>query len=341
MGANFSRIKAWIAEVLTASDLNAEFDNIVNNFDPDGLDDASATATAMQATADPYPGSVVSLPTSLRGELQRIRYVIKQITGQTYWYVDPAGGLLPRSYLAGLGLSNAADTAHDITVAAGACRDSTNAYDMVLASALTKQSDVTWAVGTNAGGAFPGMTSAALTYHCFIIRKDSDGTIDAGFDSSVTAANKPAGYTYYRRVGSLITDGSGNISQFYQWGDLFLYLTPTLDITTTNPGINLVSPVLYVPLGSRTMARINFNIVTTGITPRVYLQSPNVADMAPSGTAAPLVSYRAVSTTNSGFEGDVLTSLSSTIGYRLDNSDADLVVRISTLGWTDRRGRDD
>jgi hypothetical protein len=89
-----SRVKTWAAaETLTASDLNAEFDNILNNFDPDNVEDASANATAMQATADPYPGSSESLATDLRGEIQRLRYVIKQITGEAQWYIDPDGDL--------------------------------------------------------------------------------------------------------------------------------------------------------------------------------------------------------------------------------------------------------
>jgi len=89
MSANFTRIKTWVSEILTASDLNAEFNNILNNFDPDGMDDASVDNTAMRATADPYPASVESLATDLRGELERLRYLIAQITGETYWYQDP------------------------------------------------------------------------------------------------------------------------------------------------------------------------------------------------------------------------------------------------------------
>ena len=85
-----SRVKTWVAaETLTASDLNAEFDNILNNLDPDSVEDASADATAMQTTADPYPGAAESLATDLRGEFQRLRYLIKQITGETQWYIDP------------------------------------------------------------------------------------------------------------------------------------------------------------------------------------------------------------------------------------------------------------
>jgi hypothetical protein len=87
--ALLSRVKTWIAETLTASDLNAEFDNILNGMTPDYVEDASANATAMQTTADPYPAAAASLATTLRGELQRLRYVIAQITGETYWYIDP------------------------------------------------------------------------------------------------------------------------------------------------------------------------------------------------------------------------------------------------------------
>ena len=88
-GALFSRLKVWATEILTKDDLNAEFDNILNNLMPSKIDDASANETAMQAIADPYPGSSVSLPTSTEGEFQRIRYVLKQITGKAQWYYDP------------------------------------------------------------------------------------------------------------------------------------------------------------------------------------------------------------------------------------------------------------
>jgi hypothetical protein len=89
-----ARVKTWSAsETLTASDLNAEFNNILNNLDPDGIEDASANAAAMQATADPYPASSESLATDLRGEIQRLRYQVAAIVGETYWYEDVTGSL--------------------------------------------------------------------------------------------------------------------------------------------------------------------------------------------------------------------------------------------------------
>jgi hypothetical protein len=90
MGANFSKIETVVSgETITASERNAEFDNILNNFTPAGMDDYSVNTTQMQATSDPYPGAVESLATSLAGELERIRFVIKQITGKAQWYIDP------------------------------------------------------------------------------------------------------------------------------------------------------------------------------------------------------------------------------------------------------------
>lgn len=86
-----SRIKIWVDdEILYAADLNAEFDNLLSqSVTPDSMDDCAEDALAMQTAADPYPGGSVSLPTSLRGEIHRLRYLIKQITGESYWYVDP------------------------------------------------------------------------------------------------------------------------------------------------------------------------------------------------------------------------------------------------------------
>jgi hypothetical protein len=84
--ATFSRIKTWVSnEVLTAADLNAEFDNIINNMGPAGIEDASQNVSAMQANVDPGGLGSESLATSLLGEIHRLRFVIKRIVGDQ-WY---------------------------------------------------------------------------------------------------------------------------------------------------------------------------------------------------------------------------------------------------------------
>ncbi len=86
-----ARVKVWLdGEILTASDLNAEFDNaLASSLTPDTLDDVSGNLVEMQAVADPYPAGAASLATTMRGEIQRLRYLLKQITGKSEWYIDP------------------------------------------------------------------------------------------------------------------------------------------------------------------------------------------------------------------------------------------------------------
>ena len=92
MGANFSRFFVETAgNTIFAANYNGEFNNILTNFTPAGMDDASANVAAMQTTVDPGEVSSESLPTSLEGEIHRLRHVIKEITGKDQWYESPAG----------------------------------------------------------------------------------------------------------------------------------------------------------------------------------------------------------------------------------------------------------
>src|SRR3990167_6463844 len=70
-----------------------------------------------------------------------------------------------RSYLAGYGISNnASDATNDIDIAVGSAMDSTNVRMLKLASALTKQLDAAWAVGTNAGCRDTGSIATILAF---------------------------------------------------------------------------------------------------------------------------------------------------------------------------------
>lgn len=76
-------------QTITASLWNNEYSNIYDNFTPAGMDDYSVNDTQMQTATDPYPASATSRPTSLQGEIERIRYQLASILGETYWYIDP------------------------------------------------------------------------------------------------------------------------------------------------------------------------------------------------------------------------------------------------------------
>lgn len=79
--------------ILTAANYNAEHDNHITYATPQYHDDYSANASQMQATADPGEVGTESLATSLSGELERLRFAIKEIKGTSQWYPSPTTNL--------------------------------------------------------------------------------------------------------------------------------------------------------------------------------------------------------------------------------------------------------
>lgn len=88
MAALYSHTTRADGLTLTAAIYNADHQNHIDNGIPAQFDDYSATDAQAQTQTDPYPSSALSKATSLAGELERLRYVIAQITGNTYWYED-------------------------------------------------------------------------------------------------------------------------------------------------------------------------------------------------------------------------------------------------------------
>jgi hypothetical protein len=91
---------------VTYSDLNAEFDNVLNNFEPLMLNDYSTNVTQMQVVTDPGEVGTESLATTLAGELARLRNMLKEITGKTHWYESPANSLASLSTAVGGGIAD-------------------------------------------------------------------------------------------------------------------------------------------------------------------------------------------------------------------------------------------
>lgn len=94
MPALFPRLKVWVAnEVLTYTDLNAEFDNILANLEADTLGGYSASVAQMRLQVNPGGVGSESLAASISGEIERLRFAIARITGKTYWYESPVKNL--------------------------------------------------------------------------------------------------------------------------------------------------------------------------------------------------------------------------------------------------------
>ncbi len=257
---------------------------------------------------------------------------------------------LPRGYLGGLQMSNdAGDTVHDILIAVGECRNTGHTSNIVLASALTKQIDATWALGNDAGGMNDGEAVGNATWYSVHSLGNVDGSVTgAGYDTSVTAANLladaaviAAGLTTYRRIGSVLTDGSANILGFTQVGDEFLWDDPVEDINLVNQGATAISRTLSVATGIKVHAIINAVSHLAGGAQGVYLNSLDIDDEAPEYASTPLLTLEGRDTNNIDFDGLLKIRTNTSGQIRSRGTDANTTLIIATLGWIDRCGKDD
>lgn len=238
---------------------------------------------------------------------------------------------LPAGHLFGLTLSNnGSDATNDIDFAAGSARDSTNIQNLLLASALTKRLDAAWAAGTNQGGRMSAAAIADTTYHCFIIGKP-DGTVDVGFDTSPTAPTLPAGYTTFRRIGSIIR-ASAAIVAFSQRGDEFALSVPSYASSSVGTTSSLAT--LRAPTGIQVEAVVDIQAQKAATTITVLITSPDQADTAVSGT---IFTTFGISGAYGYASGRYRTNTAAQVRQRSDT--AATSVGIVTRGWIDSRGR--
>lgn len=244
-------------------------------------------------------------------------------------------------YLFGLTLSNAADAVNDITAAAGWARDSTDVNSMVLASALTKRLDATWAVGTNQGGRMSAAAIADTTYHIHLIKRIDTGVVDVGFDVSATAPTMPTNYTLFRRIGSIIRAGA-TILAFTQVGDEFIHTIGVQDINVANPGTSANTRVLSVPLGVKVLAHIRPSVqvnAAAAATSSLLLTTFDQSDVVPGTSNATLTTTKQAANNFTACGMRIMTATDGSIRSRLSASDANTALFIYTDGWTDTRGR--
>lgn len=246
----------------------------------------------------------------------------------------------PRGYIGGLTTSNGTDADHDIDIAVGVARDSSNAFNFTISSTHTKRIDASWASGSGNGGLASAVSlSNATTYHLFLVDDGSDNT-EAGFDTSLTAANllSDTGGSYYRRIASFVTDGSANLQAFTQIGDVFRLSTPVEDVSTGSLGASETTFTLSsLPSGLVLQTRLNA-LANHATGAHVYIKATADADLAPSTSAAPDASISPLNGIITG-QIDVWADTSRQITAR--STAATTTLRASLLQWTDLRGRYD
>lgn len=252
----------------------------------------------------------------------------------------------------GFTLSNTAgNTTTHITSSAGQCRDSTNTATLVNAAPFTKRLDQAWAAGNGNGGRLSGALANGQTWHHFAIYDPTTETLDFGFDQSPTAPTLPAGYTKFRRLGSVVLEAAATtIRQFLQIGDWFMLKLRSTDYAATANGAGPYLRQVTVPAGIKVEAKF-------------YLQSTGTATSAPSvgyhsGVFDPdfgappafgvstqwaqvrRIGLKASDSSNNSYDSAIFTQFTDTSRqvYTYSNDNLDVIV-LGVLGWRDERGK--
>jgi len=254
----------------------------------------------------------------------------------------------PRSHLVNLELSNGSDATNDIDIAVGEARSTADDIDLVVATAIGKRLDATWATGGTVsvptGGLAATLTIDDVWYH--VILGLVSGVVEVGFDTSVTGGTLAAnnGFTNTRRIGS-IRRVSGVIVPFTQRGDEVLWDVPISDYSVSDPTTAAVPRTLSVPTGVQVHAIHSITAIddTATTATNLLVTALDQVDTLPTSIAhvLQLVNAGATERVNNSVLGAFRTDTSGQIRVRQDLSTTDHNLRGVTHGYIDRRGRDD
>jgi len=232
-------------------------------------------------------------------------------------------GLSPNTnFIGGLNTANGTDAAHDINIAVGSARDYTDTATMTLASAITKQIDASWAVGTNAGGLDTGSVGASTGYGLYLIRRTDTGVVDVLFSTDMSASGgsvtMPTSYTQKRLIGWVRTDSSSNILSFLQSGDYFRiqgdvvieFSDPTITPNTFETA-TLTTPPLCISHGYLA----HNNTSETALNQHMWIKTKGAADSATDGREATLKIGTSGTQDNMTMQVDVLADANKQVEY--------------------------
>jgi hypothetical protein len=252
--------------------------------------------------------------------------------------LNTADYVLPKGYLYGLGMSNAAgDTTNDIAIAAGECV-SDDGLSLMVVSAITKRIDAAWAVGDGNGGMNTGAVADTTWYEVHVIKRVDTGVVDVMFTTTGNRATLPTNYTKKRRIG-WVRRGSATNLAFTQTDDWFTLTTPINDVSAT-AAASANTRTLTVPPSS--LARFRAACLgNTSINAEngVVFSELTEADTAPTNTNG----FNSIGSGDFAILGAghiiLRVNSSSQLRDRSITATGSMAYDISTCGWIDTRGK--
>ncbi len=341
--------------------LDADHDGLFARFRPGNANTGASTANVATLGVQDIrreDNSVLQANDLVTTQDALMRYEHSTTNWRLLNFVIGATLTVPRGYIDGFitGLGDGAgggDQTNDINWGVGLCRDDADAATMQISTAggITKQIDVDWTAGDDQGGFPSGLTLAEDWYHLFVIRNTVTGTIDAGFDNNLAATNlladaaaETAGYTQFRRVGSVLTSpATFNIIAYRQVGDSFYWRNAGFQDINVDPGtdVQVTHTLAHIPDGPRVLANVSINFHTpTGNGQAFHVYAGGDETLA----TTPSITYHDARTNGDGRDSQatalILTNILAQIKTRSNIAATDDLT-IQTHGWQDFRGQNE
>jgi hypothetical protein len=243
--------------------------------------------------------------------------------------------------LSGGQLAYVSTTTYSVTPGYAAAEGGSPA-SIALATSLTKSLSA-WAAGAGAGSLDMGVVAANTWYHVHLIANAAGSAVDVLLSLSPTAPTMPAGYTSRRRIGSIRTNASKQITSFVQIGDDFFWTVPVADLSINPIPTTATLYALSVPSGVSVTANLTAQQLAIGTNYiGALLSPPDVPDIAPGAAANPPTGPFNV--------GVNLTMVGSMVSLRVRTDTASHIrvranatnsnpLYVYTYGWTDDRGK--
>lgn len=293
-GATFPRLHVWGQnETILPVDLNAEFDNILNNLTFEGLDDYELNVTQMQKQTSPGDLGTEVLATSGAGELERIRFVLARLLGTTYWYQGSAISLAQANTLLNLAAnipSNRIDSGAALPLVASATLNSitlkgsvTSLQFHVSGQSFTVSTDVTFSgltLGSAANSSKALVNDVSLTAQLSSMTQGENGTVIT-FDTDGT------------HTGTDITARLGKVSAFriVHGGNTEYFLATVASATTLadarrgyffNSSGNPIPRIAIADEDVITLMQLAYVFVTSGGALAVTYNAPTYSSVQPA-----------------------------------------------------------
>ena len=241
-----------------------------------------------------------------------------------------------RGYIAGLTLSTSGPSI-DFTVSPGIAASSANTAMLTLISAMSKTT-VAWAAGYGSGSLDTGLIANSQWYHVFVIENAATGVVDVLVSLSPTSPVLPSGYTLFRRIGSMMTNASGQWTLFSQIGDEFLWSNPVSDINGVSIGTTSTLFPVTVPSGLQVRARMRGYVVNNSVQSGILITSPDEVIQVANSPSGNLTVANDVVASGQAW-GEIAVRTNTNAQLRAVASTGGTLYYVNTFGWYDDRGK--